>query len=116
MEMYEKEQNYFKDMVARIKATGATIAFCQWGVYIHKSEWTIGFDDEANSLLYQNGIHAVRWVGGLEMESLAIATGAKIVPRFEDLDESKLGCASLGKSRLIELMYSSWRTNWYYKR
>lgn len=41
------------------------------------------------------------------MESLAIATGAKIVPRFEDLDESKLGFASLGKSRLIELMYSS---------
>lgn len=31
MEMYEKEQNYFRDMVARIKATGANVAFCQWG-------------------------------------------------------------------------------------
>lgn len=36
--MYEKEQNYFKDMVARIKATGATIAFCQWGMNILKGE------------------------------------------------------------------------------
>ena len=44
-------------------------------------------------MLYQNGIHAVRWVGGLEMEAIAIATGAKIVPRFEDLDSSKLGYA-----------------------
>lgn len=32
MDMYEKEQNYFRDMVARIKATGATVAFCQWGM------------------------------------------------------------------------------------
>ena len=31
MEMYEKEQNYFRDMVAKIKATGANVAFCQWG-------------------------------------------------------------------------------------
>lgn len=32
------------------------------------------------------------------MESLAIATGAKIVPRFEDLDASKLGFAASSKN------------------
>lgn len=38
---------------------------------------------------------AVRWVGGSEMEALAIATGAKIVGRFEDLSPAKLGTAGL---------------------
>ncbi|KNB45191.1 hypothetical protein JH06_1096 [Blastocystis sp. subtype 4] len=82
MDMYEKEQAYFRDMVQRIKDTGANLAICQWG-----------FDDEANSLLFQNGIHAVRWVGGMEIEAIAIATGAKIVPRFEELSKDKLGYA-----------------------
>jgi T-complex protein 1 subunit epsilon len=27
----------------------------------------------------------VRWVGGVEIELIAIATGARIVPRFEEL-------------------------------
>ena len=68
--------------------------------------WSIGFDDEANSLLYQNGIHAVRWVGGLEMEAIAIATGAKIVPRFEDLDSSKLGTADASKLMIHSFIHS----------
>lgn len=38
----------------------------------------------------------MRWVGGLEMEALAIATGARIVPRFEELSSDKLGYASCG--------------------
>ncbi|KAK8796954.1 hypothetical protein WA538_000180 [Blastocystis sp. DL] len=82
MDMYAQEQAYFADMVQRIKATGANLAICQWG-----------FDDEANSLLFQQGIHAVRWVGGMELEALAIATGARIVPRFEELSPEKLGFA-----------------------
>jgi T-complex protein 1 subunit epsilon len=48
-------------------------------------------------LLYQNGLPAVRWVGGVEIELLAIATGARIVPRFEEISESKLGKAGLIK-------------------
>ena len=53
---------------------------CQWG-----------FDDEANHLLLQNKLPAVRWVGGVEIELLAIATGGRIVPRFEELTADKLG-------------------------
>jgi T-complex protein 1 subunit epsilon len=36
---------------------------------------------------------AVRWVGGVEIELLAMATGARIVPRFQELSAEKLGMA-----------------------
>jgi T-complex protein 1 subunit epsilon len=35
----------------------------------------------------------VRWVGGVEIELLAMATGARIVPRFTELTADKLGFA-----------------------
>jgi T-complex protein 1 subunit epsilon len=46
---------------------------------------------------------AVRWVGGVEIELIAIATGARIVPRFEEITEDKLGRAALVK----ELSYGT---------
>eukprot|EP01069_Polyplicarium_translucidae_P002542 Polyplicarium_translucidae@DN2060_c0_g1_i2.p1 len=80
--LQEAEQKYFTDMIAAVKNSGANFVMCQWG-----------FDDEANHLLMQNGIPAVRWVGGAEMELLAIATGGRIVGRFQDLTAAKLGAA-----------------------
>lgn len=79
---YEREK--FTEMVKRIKDAGTTIAICQWG-----------FDDEANHLLLQNELPAVRWVGGPEIELIAIATGGRIVPRFEELTPEKLGHAGI---------------------
>ena len=38
-------------------------------------------------------MRAVRWVSGTDVELLAMATGARIVPRFEDLHPQKLGFA-----------------------
>ncbi|GBE61454.1 T-complex epsilon subunit [Babesia ovata] len=88
VEDYEKlqecEKNYFENMVQRVVDSKANVVICQWG-----------FDDEANHLLMKKGISAVRWVGGAELELVAIATGGKIVGRFEDLDESKLGRAEV---------------------
>lgn len=81
---YEKET--FEKMVDQVKEAGATLAICQWG-----------FDDEANHLLLQRELPAVRWVGGPEIELIAIATGGRIVPRFEELSSAKLGIA--GKVR-----------------
>ncbi len=87
---YEKlqkmEQDYFTDMIKKVKDSGANVVLCQWG-----------FDDEANHLLYTNGLPSVRWVGGVEIELLAIATGARIVPRFEEITPEKLGKAGLIK-------------------
>ncbi|KAK4303371.1 hypothetical protein Pmani_024599 [Petrolisthes manimaculis] len=78
--LYEYEQKKFTDMVDQVKAAGANLAICQWG-----------FDDEANHLLLQKELPAVRWVGGPEIELIAIATNGRIVPRFEELSPEKLG-------------------------
>lgn len=88
------ERAYFRDMVAACKAAGATLVVCQWG-----------FDDEANSLLAAEGLAAVRWVGGQEIELLALATGARIVPRFSELSADKLGRAA----RVEELGFGTTR-------
>ncbi|CAI9287295.1 unnamed protein product [Lactuca saligna] len=36
-------------------------------------------------LLMYRKLSAVRWVGGVELELIAIATGGRIVPRFQEL-------------------------------
>ncbi|KAF8635177.1 hypothetical protein AX15_000509 [Amanita polypyramis BW_CC] len=79
---YEKEK--FADMIKQVKDAGANLVICQWG-----------FDDEANHLLMQSDLPAVRWVGGPEIELIAIATQGRIVPRFEDLTSAKLGKAGI---------------------
>lgn len=80
--LYQYEQDYFTTMVKQCKDSGANLVICQWG-----------FDDEANHLLLQNQLPAVRWVGGVELELIAIATGGRIVPRFSELTADKLGRA-----------------------
>jgi len=52
-----------------LQDAGATLVICQWG-----------FDDEANHLLMHQNLPAVRWVGGVELELIAIATGVVILP------------------------------------
>jgi len=78
------EQDKFTEMVDTVKEKGANLVICQWG-----------FDDEANHLLLQKKLPAVRWVGGPEIELIAIATGGRIVPRFEELTTEKLGKAGI---------------------
>merc|ERR1719471_666700 len=82
LRQYEIEK--FDEMVKQVKDAGATLAICQWG-----------FDDEANHLLLQRELPAVRWVGGPEIELIAIATGGRIVPRFQELTSDKLGSAGV---------------------
>merc|ERR1719473_1055580 len=79
-QLAETEKQYFKDMIQKVKDCGANLVICQWG-----------FDDEANHLLMQSELPAVRWVGGVELELIAIATNARIVPRFAELSPDKLG-------------------------
>ena len=83
-ELQKYEQAKFSEMIKQIKDTGANVVICQWG-----------FDDEANHLLLTNELPAVRWVGGPEIELIAIATNGRIVPRFEDLSAAKLGKAGV---------------------
>lgn len=81
--LYEQEQGYFVKMIEDVKNSGANMVLCQWG-----------FDDEANHLLMANNLPAVRWVGGVEIELIAMVTGARIVPRFQELTAEKLGHAA----------------------
>jgi len=46
-------------------------------------------------LLLQNNLPAVRWVGGPEIELIAIVTNGRIIPRFEDIRPDKLGRAGI---------------------
>lgn len=85
-ELHTLEQEFFKEQVALCKASGADLVCSQWG-----------FDDEANHLLMEAGLNAVRWVGGVELELLAIATGTQICPRFEDAPSIELGTAACVK-------------------
>lgn len=82
LQTYEREK--FEEMVKQVKDAGANLVICQWG-----------FDDEANHLLMQNQLPAVRWVGGPEIELIAIATNGRIVPRFQELSSDKLGKAGI---------------------
>lgn len=82
LQKYEADK--FLEIVQLVKNSGANLAICQWG-----------FDDEANHLLLQHELPAVRWVGGPEIELIAIATGGRIVPRFEEITPEKLGKAGL---------------------
>lgn len=71
LQQYEKEK--FQQMVQQVKDCGANLVICQWG-----------FDDEANHLLLQNQLPAVRWVGGPEIEVwnvLGIFASSRVLTR-----------------------------------
>ena len=77
VEEYQKLQAYkkekFAQMIKMVKDTGANLVICQWG-----------FDDEANHLLMQNELPAVRWVGGPEIE---VSTLLSVFPLRAGLTE-----------------------------
>ena len=66
-------------MVENVKQSGANFVICQWG-----------FDDEANHLLMHNNLPSVRWVGGSEIEQIALATGGRIINNFSEIKKEKL--------------------------
>jgi thermosome len=78
----DQEENVLKDMVSKIKDSGATVVFCQKGI-----------DDIAQHYLAKAGIFAVRRVKKSDMDKLARATGAKIVSNLKDLSDDDMGFA-----------------------
>ncbi len=86
----EEEERQLKEMVEKIKATGANVVFCQKGI-----------DDVAQHFLAKEGIYACRRVKRSDIEKLAKATGAKIVSNIEDLTEKDVGFAGLVEEKKI---------------
>jgi len=86
----DKEAQMLKEMVEKIKRTGANVVFCQKGI-----------DDVAQHFLAKEGILAVRRVKKSDMEKLARATGGRIVTNLDDLSEKDLGKAGLVEERKV---------------
>jgi len=86
----DKETRMLKDMVTKVKASGAAVLFCQKGI-----------DDMAQHFLAKEGIIAARRVKQSDMEKLARATGGKVITKLDDLNSSDLGEAGIVEERKV---------------
>ena len=86
----EQEEKMLKEMADKIKASGATVLFCQKGI-----------DDVAQHYLAKSGIVAVRRVKKSDREKLSRATGGRITTTLDDLNSKDLGYAGLVEERKI---------------
>jgi thermosome len=80
----DEEEAMLKEMVQKLKDTGANVLICQKGI-----------DDLAQHYLAKEGIFAVRRAKKSDMEKLARATGARIVTNIEDMTPEDLGYAGV---------------------
>ena len=86
-----EEEKMLKDMVMKVKATGANVVFCQKGI-----------DDLAQHFFAKEGIYACRRVKKSDMERLGRSTGASIVNKIMEIDESDLGYAEKVELKKVE--------------
>ena len=86
----ENEENSLKAMVDKIKEVNANVVICQKGI-----------DDLAQHFLAKAGIFAVRRAKKSDLESLAKATGAKIVSSLKELSVEDLGQAGLVREEKV---------------
>jgi len=78
----DQEEKMIKDMINKIKASGANVVLCQKGI-----------DDMAQYYLTKEGILALRRIKKSDIEKLAKATNAKIVSNLNELTTADLGYA-----------------------
>ena len=78
----DKEEETLREIVNAVQQTGATVLFCQKGI-----------DDVAQHFLAKAGILAARRVKKSDMETLAKATGGRVVSSWKELSSSDLGFA-----------------------
>ncbi|MFG1446115.1 MAG: thermosome subunit beta [Thermoplasmatales archaeon] len=78
----KQEESILRDMVEKVKATGANVILTQKGI-----------DDLAMAYLAKEGIYAARRVKKSDIEKLAKAIGGEIVTNMDDLSAKDLGNA-----------------------
>ncbi len=86
----KQEEQILKEMVEKIKKSGANVVFTQKGI-----------DDIAQHYLAKENIMAVRRVKKSDMEKLAKATGSRIVTSIEDLGSTDLGFAGIVEEKKV---------------
>ena len=85
-----QEESVLKEMVTKVKKTGANVLITQKGI-----------DDLAQHYLAKEGIYAVRRVKKSDVEKLAKATGASIASSIDELSDQDLGSAELVEQNKI---------------
>lgn len=80
----EQEEREIRDMIEKVKLSGANVVFCQKGI-----------DDFAQYLLAKEKIYACRRVSRSDMEKISKATGARIVSNLGELNPFELGSADV---------------------
>jgi thermosome len=85
-----QENKMLKEMVDKIKASGANVVFCQKGI-----------DDMTQHFLSKEGILAARRVKQSDMEKLVRATGGRMITNLDDLMSQDLGEAGIVEERKI---------------
>lgn len=85
-----EEERMLRDMVDKVKASGANVLFCQKGI-----------DDMAQHYLAKAGILAARRIKESDMQKLARATGGKVLTSMEEISLEDLGEAGLVEERKI---------------
>jgi thermosome len=83
-EFLNREEYMLKQIVERIKSSGANVIFCQKGI-----------DDIVQYYLAKEQIYTCRRVAKSDMENLSSATGAKIVSNINELTDLELGKAKI---------------------
>lgn len=87
----QEEEKMLRDMVAKVKASGATVVFCQKGI-----------DDLAQHFFAKEGIYACRRVKKSDMERLGRSTGASVMNKISEITANDLGYAESVELRRIE--------------
>lgn len=83
-EFLNREEQMLKQIVEKIKSSGANVIFCQKGI-----------DDVVQYYLAKEKIYACRRVAKSDMENLSSATGARIMTNIHELTSKELGKANL---------------------
>lgn len=81
-----QEERILRQMIEKIKMSGANIVFCQKGI-----------DSFAEDLLIKDGIYACKRVARNDMEKLSKATGARIISNLNELSPFDIGDAQIVK-------------------
>ena len=86
----QEEENTLKEMVEKVKSTGANVVLVQKGI-----------DDIAQHYMTRAGMYSIRRIKKSDMKNLANSTGATIINQLDDLDKDALGYADLVETRTM---------------
>lgn len=80
----DQEERMLRDMVEKIKASGANVVITQKGI-----------DDLVQHFLAKSNIYAIRRVRESDLEKLAKSTGGKVVSKIDEITAADLGFAGV---------------------